>query len=119
LNDDWPENYDVITCSLFLHHLASDQIIPLLRKASQQAKQLILFSDLIRCRRGMLLAKLACNLLTKSDVVRVDGPRSVRAALTKKEISDLAERAGLTNFQMTSHWPSRYLLQWRRPGVSP
>ena len=115
LNDPWPAGYDAIICSLFLHHLADDEALELLHRAGQAAQQLVLINDLVRCRTGWLLAQFAGRFLTSSDVVRTDGPLSVRAAFTRAEALDLADRAGLTGVTVVSRWPSRFLLQWHRP----
>ena len=68
----------------------------------QAARQLVLINDLSRCGTGLLLAHLAGRLLTTSDVVRIDGPLSVRAAFTPAEAAQLAARAGLAGATVES-----------------
>ena len=72
-------------------------------------------SDLDRSVSGLLLAHLACRLLTTSGVVHTDGPRSVRAAFTLPEARELARRAGLEGAEFRRNWPCRWLLSWSRP----
>ncbi|MCA9021331.1 MAG: hypothetical protein KDA74_14375, partial [Planctomycetaceae bacterium] len=60
------------------------------------------------------LAWTACRLLTRSPVVHTDGPLSVAGAFTVNEIKELAGQAGLDGFQITRHWPQRWLLKWSR-----
>jgi 2-polyprenyl-3-methyl-5-hydroxy-6-metoxy-1,4-benzoquinol methylase len=115
LKEDLPTGFDAVTCSLFLHHLTGDDAANLLRRMSQAAHRLLLVHDLIRCRRGYLLAWAASRLLTRSAVVWNDGPSSVEGAFTPSEVLELARRAGLGGAMLSTHWPMRLLLQWRRP----
>jgi 2-polyprenyl-3-methyl-5-hydroxy-6-metoxy-1,4-benzoquinol methylase len=109
-----PEGYDVLTCSLFLHHLEEEQVVDLLRRMAAAANGLVLVNDLRRSTAGLLLAHAATRLLTASPVVHTDGPLSVRAAFTAAEMRRLAERAGLAGATVTRRWPFRMLLTWRR-----
>ena len=107
--------YDAVTCSLFLHHLDEDQALAYLRWAAATAAHQVLVNDLIRGRIGLALAHVAGRILTTSDVVHVDGPRSVEGAFTREEARALAERAGLHGATVGWRWPFRYLLKWDRP----
>jgi 2-polyprenyl-3-methyl-5-hydroxy-6-metoxy-1,4-benzoquinol methylase len=114
LADSLPGDYDVVMCSLFLHHLTEQAAELLLRKMATAARHLILVNDLSRGRTGLLLAYLAGRLLSTSPVVRIDAVRSVRAAFTLTEAQSLVDRAGLTGATISRRWPCRYLLQWRK-----
>jgi 2-polyprenyl-3-methyl-5-hydroxy-6-metoxy-1,4-benzoquinol methylase len=114
LRDRLPQGYDVVMCSLFLHHLSEEEVVALLRNMADCAKSLVLVNDLLRSRLGYALAWLGCRLLTRSPIVHVDGPRSVAAAFTSDEALGLAQTAGLTNVTISHHWPQRFLLRWRR-----
>jgi 2-polyprenyl-3-methyl-5-hydroxy-6-metoxy-1,4-benzoquinol methylase len=107
--------YDVVTCSLFLHHLDEDQAIVLLQRMARAAHRLMLVNDLVRCRAGFILAHVATRLLSTSDVVHTDGPRSVAGAFTLAEVRALAERAGLHGARIVRRWPFRLLLSWEAP----
>jgi SAM-dependent methyltransferase len=113
LEDDWPADYDVATCSLFLHHLTEDQAESLLRRMA--TARLVLVNDLVRGRAGLLLARVGTRLLTRSPVVHVDGPRSVEGAFAVAEVRGLADRAGLIGAAVERRWPCRLLLTWWRP----
>jgi 2-polyprenyl-3-methyl-5-hydroxy-6-metoxy-1,4-benzoquinol methylase len=111
------ERYDVVMCSLFLHHLADDQAIRLLVSMRERALRAVLVQDLRRSRRGWFLARLASRLLTRSEVVRYDALRSVEGAFTAAELGFLAGRAGLNSLhtRVDVRWPERLLLAWERP----
>lgn len=115
LEDAFPNKYDVLICSLFLHHLDEADAVRLLSKMAEAAGRLLLVDDLRRTRSGYALAWLGSQLLSRSPIVHVDGPRSVRAAFTLEEAARLADRAGLKGYRIEPHWPQRFLLNWSKP----
>ena len=114
VSEEIPANFDVVMCSLFLHHLTEDQAVALLSKMGAAAGRMVLVNDLVRSTAGYLLAQAACRFLTRSRVVRNDGPLSVANAFTTKEMQRLASAAGLSGAKIVRHWPARMLLEWRK-----
>jgi 2-polyprenyl-3-methyl-5-hydroxy-6-metoxy-1,4-benzoquinol methylase len=110
-----PDRYDIITCSLFLHHLGEKDAVVLLERMARAATRLVLVDDLVRSTAGYLLACVGGRILSRSSVVHADGPASVRAAFSIDEVRALATRAGLERATIRRHWPERFLLSWRRP----
>jgi 2-polyprenyl-3-methyl-5-hydroxy-6-metoxy-1,4-benzoquinol methylase len=115
LSDDLPEEFDVITTSLFVHHLEAGQVVNLFKKMAQTTRRLMVVNDLVRSPAALGLAFIGTRLLTRSGIVHVDGPRSVRGAYTLAEIADLAREAGLSGFSLRPRFPCRYLLTWSPP----
>jgi 2-polyprenyl-3-methyl-5-hydroxy-6-metoxy-1,4-benzoquinol methylase len=115
LREPLPGPFDVVTCSLFLHHLADEDVVQVLHKMAAAARRLVLVHDLRRSRTGYALAWAGCRLLSRSPIVHVDGPRSVEAAFTAEELTALANRAGLNGARWTRRWPQRLLMTWGRP----
>jgi SAM-dependent methyltransferase len=111
---DLPASYDAVVCSLFLHHLDEAEAVEMLRRMARAAQRLVLVNDLARSRAGFALAYLGTRILSASPVVHTDGPRSVAAAFTPEEIRCLAAHAGLEGAVVTSRWPCRLLLTWKR-----
>jgi 2-polyprenyl-3-methyl-5-hydroxy-6-metoxy-1,4-benzoquinol methylase len=109
-----PGGFDVVTCSLFMHHLERDAAVALLYKARCAAERLVLVSDLRRGRGSYALA-WAAGRLAGSRVARVDALLSVRAAWTVSEFAAMAAEAGLAGAQIAPRWPARFLLAWKRP----
>ena len=109
-----PRGFDVVTCSLFLHLLAEEQGVLMLQAMAKATKHLVLVNDLRRSPAGLALAHLAAWTLSGSDVVRIDGARSVRAAFTVHEATAMAWAAGLKGAIVERRWPLRFLLSWRR-----
>lgn len=112
LQHELPVRADVVLNSLFLHHFESEQVVNILSKLAGAAEQLLIVDDLQRTRLGFLYCKLGVQLLSRSPVVHVDGPLSVRAAFTLDEINQLVHQSGLTSAAVTKHWPERFLIQW-------
>ena len=108
------EKYDIVMCSLFLHHLSDEQAVFLLGSMAEAATQLLLVSDLVRNPAGLALAYFGTRFLIHSPVNRVDSVRSVRAAFTIEEARELARQAGLAGATLKRKWPCRFLLTWRK-----
>lgn len=109
-----PDGFDVVTCTLFLHHLDEAPAVTLLERMVRGAAQLALLDDLRRTRLGYCLAWCACRMLTRSPIVHVDGPRSVQGAFTSSEAVNLARLAGWQDVTVRHHWPERFLMSGRR-----
>lgn len=111
IRDPLPGSWDVIYCSLFLHHFSNEDAVRLLRSFRAAAEQLVLVDDLIRSQFGYLLSLVGTSLLSRSPIVHTDGPLSVRAAFSTSEIESLLNASGLQEASLTTGWPSRFLVQ--------
>lgn len=105
---------DVVTCSLFLHHLDAPDVVRVLRHLSSRAGHLLLISDLSRSRSGLGVAWATCRIFSSSKVVQHDGPASVRGAWTPGEMRMMCDEAGLASVTITRVWPWRMVIDWRR-----
>jgi len=108
-----PEEYDIVVCSLFLHHFDPSDAVVILRRMGL-ARRLVLVNDLRRGVGAWLLAWVGARILTRCRVVHIDGPLSVAGAYTCAEARDLAREAGLTAAIVRRRWPCRWLLEWHR-----
>lgn len=115
LRDPIPSGYDVVVCSLFLHHLIDEHARELLSRMAAAARRRVIVNDLCRGRWNLMMVQVGARLLSRSPVVHVDGPRSVRAAFTPGEMRELARRAGLRDARVSRRWPARLLLTWDPP----
>jgi 2-polyprenyl-3-methyl-5-hydroxy-6-metoxy-1,4-benzoquinol methylase len=115
LADPIPAGYDVITCSLFLHHLDEEQAVVVLAKMREAAGTLALVNDLERSRLGWWAALVGTRVLTRSPMVHFDGVVSVEGAFTPEEALTVAHKAGWDAATVRRKFPFRYLLSWRRP----
>jgi 2-polyprenyl-3-methyl-5-hydroxy-6-metoxy-1,4-benzoquinol methylase len=91
--------YDIVLCSLALHHFSDEDAVRLLRRCREFSQKFVLVSDL---RRG-LLATIGVYLLTalifREPMTRYDGRLSAARAFSFAEVDDLAGRAGWQNFR--------------------
>ncbi len=115
LQADLPNDFDVVTCSLFLHHLSESDAQELLGRMAKVTRRLVLVNDLSRSILGYWLAYFGTRVLSRSSLAHYDGPISVEGAFTPEEALLLAEKAGLVGANVRRCWPCRYLLEWSRP----
>jgi 2-polyprenyl-3-methyl-5-hydroxy-6-metoxy-1,4-benzoquinol methylase len=109
------ESFDVVTNSLFLHHLPDEPaVIWLLAGMRGLARRLVVISDLRRSRSGYLAAWIGCRLLSRSRIVHHDGPVSVQAAWSAGELRSLAEQADMADAEIVRCRPWRMMLVWKR-----
>lgn len=105
---------DVVTCSLFLHHLDRADVVRLLGRLAGATRHLLVVTDLRRSRLGWVVAWVGCRVLSRSPIVRFDGPVSVRAAWTPAELVAMAREAGLQSARVRRLWPWRMQLVWQK-----
>jgi 2-polyprenyl-3-methyl-5-hydroxy-6-metoxy-1,4-benzoquinol methylase len=115
IRDALPGDYDVVMCSLFLHHLDDQDAVDTLYKMRSAARRMVVVSDLRRSRLGLALAYAASRVFSRSRVVRTDAILSVKAAWEEDEFQAMAHEAGLDGAVIHPVWPQRWLLVWRRP----
>lgn len=91
-------SFDLVICSLALHHFSEIDAVRLLRRCRELSRRFVLVADL---RRGVL-ASLGVHLLTalifRDRMTREDGRTSAARAFSFREIQDLARRAGWEDF---------------------
>jgi 2-polyprenyl-3-methyl-5-hydroxy-6-metoxy-1,4-benzoquinol methylase len=97
---DWEPaaRYDIVLCSLALHHFSDDDAVKVLRHCRELSRKFVLVSDL---RRGWL-ATIGVYILTalifREPMTRCDGRLSAARAFSFSEFHDLANRAGWEKF---------------------
>lgn len=110
-----PTTADVVINSLFLHHFEPADVVRILASMSAASQRLVIIEDLLRSRLGYALCWLGVRLLTRSKVVHIDGPLSVRAAFTLDEIGELLSQAAWSNARLAQRWPERFVIQYQSP----
>lgn len=107
---------DVVVCTLFLHHLGSEDAVLALDRMRESADWSVMISDLRRCASGTGLARVVPRVLTRSGVVHVDAVRSARAAWTMGEMRGILARANMETARVRRAYPARMLAEWSRRG---
>ncbi len=87
------KSVDVVISSLFVHHLAPDEVARFLREALRVARVAVLINDLERTRVHYALAKLFSSV-DPSRISSHDGPVSVRQAYTGRELATFMAATG-------------------------
>ena len=90
--------YDIVLCSLVLHHFSDEDAVTVLRRCSELSRKFVLVADL---RRGFL-ATTGVHLLTAlifhEPMTRYDARLSAARAFSFKELDKLARQAGWQDF---------------------
>jgi 2-polyprenyl-3-methyl-5-hydroxy-6-metoxy-1,4-benzoquinol methylase len=92
------EPYDIVLCSLALHHFSEADAVSVLKHCHQLSKQYVLVSDLRRGALATVGVFFLTGLLFREKMTRVDARLSAERAFSFHEFRMLAERAGWTNF---------------------
>jgi 2-polyprenyl-3-methyl-5-hydroxy-6-metoxy-1,4-benzoquinol methylase len=92
------ESYDIVLCTLTLHHFSNGDAVRVLQRCRELSRKFVLVSDL---RRGFLLIAgvyLLTALIFREPMTRFDARLSAARAFSFPEMRELAIRAGWKNF---------------------
>jgi 2-polyprenyl-3-methyl-5-hydroxy-6-metoxy-1,4-benzoquinol methylase len=97
---DWNPRgaYDIVLCSLALHHFSDTDAVRVLQRCREVSRRFVLVSDL---RRSLLLTTgvyLLTALVFREPMTRYDARLSAARAFSFAEMHQLAERASWKNF---------------------
>ena len=109
-HDQLPDGFDMVTNSLFMHHLDNTRAIELMRSMMRAARIGVLVCDLERTRLNLRLVNLAARLLSRSMIVHHDADRSVRAAYRIREFAELATAASSAKAIPRRLFPCRFVV---------
>jgi len=98
-----PSSFDVVTCSLALHHLDAPGAVATLGQMARLARHGFIVNDVERSWPAYLGALALVYGLTRNRLTRHDGPASVRRAFTRTEIRQMATAAGIGGGRIVQH----------------
>lgn len=101
------EVYDIVICSLFLHHLSDQQIVKLFKMWNKSGVS-VLINDLHRSFAAWLLFRIFAWVTNAPRMAKFDGAASVRNAFTKKELLALGKASGYNCVSVRWRWAFRY-----------
>ena len=104
------EKADITMNSLFCHHFDNKELISLITRMKQLAKQYVIINDLHRHPVAYYSIQLLTRLFSGSNLVKYDGPLSVARSLTRKEWQSILSQAGINNYQLRWMWAWRWQL---------
>lgn len=103
------EQYDVVLCTLFLHHFATKDLINLLQLLCRQSRIGLVVNDLHRSRLAYFLFNLI-TLFIRNRMVRADGLTSILRGFRKSDLRTMVEALPLKRSSIRWRWAFRY--QW-------
>ena len=102
------EPYDMVLCTLALHHFSENDAVRVLQRCRELSRRFVLVSDLRRGWFGTVGVHLLTATIFREPMTKYDGRLSVARAFSFSELEDLATRAGWTSF---GHRPFRFARQ--------
>ncbi len=111
LSEDFKDhNYDIILCTLLLHHFLSEEIVALVKQLKDQARVAVIVNDLHRHPIAYYSIKWLTGLFSRSEMVKFDAPLSVKRGFTRKELTKILNKSGIKNYSLTWKWAFRWQL---------
>jgi 2-polyprenyl-3-methyl-5-hydroxy-6-metoxy-1,4-benzoquinol methylase len=101
-----PASFDIVHCSLFLHHFDNKQVISILASFGQMARRHLVVTDLERNPLAYYFLPATRWLFRWDPITLHDGPISVAAAFRAGELRQLAAAAGLQDIEVRTHRPA-------------
>lgn len=102
--------YDIVLCTLTLHHFTNEQIINIITTFNKNSTMGIIVNDLHRSRLAYRLFKIICFLFGLNRMSSQDGLVSILRGFKKNELEDFSSTLKLKNYTIQWKWAFRY--QW-------
>jgi 2-polyprenyl-3-methyl-5-hydroxy-6-metoxy-1,4-benzoquinol methylase len=102
--------YDMVLCTLTLHHFKDDEIIHMLKVFDSNANVGIIINDLHRNAIAYRLFQALCYVFRLNDMSREDGLTSILRGFKKRELVHFSEKLNFNNYKIQWKWAFRY--QW-------
>jgi SAM-dependent methyltransferase len=96
-------SFDIVLCSLALHHFSETDAVAILRSINHIARGGWIINDLRRNRIAIGLSKLMAHTIITNPIARFDTPASCERAFTMAEWHAMATRAGMKRFTIRRH----------------
>jgi len=100
---------DYVFCTLFLHHLDTDEAARMVGEMRRVARRKLVVIDLDRRPIPYFIYRVIGTLLLQS-LTRQDGALSIKRAYRACELGEIAKRSGLTDFHISKSAINRLIL---------
>jgi len=91
--------YDIVLCSLALHHFSDDDAVRALQKIRELSRACVLVADLRRARWLTCAVYFVTATIYRDQMTKTDARLSAARAFSFLEMRKLGERAGWENFR--------------------
>lgn len=102
--------YDIVVCTLTLHHFKDDEIINLMTVFNANAAIGMVINDLHRSALSYRLFQGLCFVFQLNKMSKEDGLVSILRGFKKVELENFSKKLGLKKYSIQWKWAFRY--QW-------
>ncbi|HPW98922.1 MAG TPA: methyltransferase domain-containing protein [Flavobacterium sp.] len=102
--------YDIVLCTLTLHHFTEDKILDLLAVFTKKASVGIIINDLHRSKIAYRLFQLICFVFQLNTMSKEDGLTSILRGFKKEELHIYSKKMNFKAYSIHWKWAFRY--QW-------
>lgn len=102
--------YDIILCTLTLHHFKNKEIIQLMSVFYANSKVGIVINDLHRSALAYRLFQVLCFVFQLNSMSREDGLTSILRGFKKEDLVEISKKLKFNNYTIQWKWAFRY--QW-------
>jgi len=103
-------NYDIVLCTLTLHHFKEDEILRLVTVFNANSKIGIVINDLHRSAISYRLFQVLCFVFRLNSMSREDGLVSILRGFKKEDLVRFSKKLNLIHYKIHWKWAFRY--QW-------
>jgi 2-polyprenyl-3-methyl-5-hydroxy-6-metoxy-1,4-benzoquinol methylase len=109
------KRYDVIICTLTLHHFKNEEIITLMNGFKTRSTLGIVVNDLHRSKIAYHLFTAVCFAFGLNQMSKDDGRVSILRGFKKHDLQSFSRQLSLSNYSLKWKWAFRY--QWIIPTI--
>jgi 2-polyprenyl-3-methyl-5-hydroxy-6-metoxy-1,4-benzoquinol methylase len=102
--------YDIVLCTLTLHHFTNDEILNIITIFNNNAAIGIVINDLHRSKLAYRLFKMIGIIFNLNRMSREDGLVSILRGFKKNELESFSKKLNFKNYTINWKWAFRY--QW-------
>lgn len=102
--------YDILLCTLTLHHFSNEQILNIITIFNKNAAIGVVINDLHRSKLAYRLFEVICSVFNLERMSREDGLVSILRGFKKNELEEFSKKLSLKNYTIRWKWAFRY--QW-------
>ena len=103
-------DFDIILCTLTLHHFRDNQIVSLLNQFCSQSQIGVVINDLHRSNSAYILFKAFCSVFVNNEIARKDGLTSILRGFKRSDLLKYQDQVPGNSHFINWKWAFRY--QW-------